>query len=193
MERTTIFSPDRRYRYTLWREWPAASPGLFYTEDPHLDYYPGRHSQFVQFIGLNPSTADEVADDPTIRRCVDFAQRWGFGSLCMTNVFAYRATDPRVLRKLRGDPVGPDNLRWLLNVAREADMIVCAWGNHGDYLSQGHFVKECLKILPPQKVVCFGHTSSGEPKHPLYLRRDSRLVPFYGSGKPKNPAVAPTQ
>jgi hypothetical protein len=72
MKRKTIFSAGRHYRYVLWREWEAAN------------------MEYAMFIGLNPSTADEVRDDPTIRRCAGYARRWGYGALCMTNLFAYR-------------------------------------------------------------------------------------------------------
>jgi hypothetical protein len=88
IDKTTIFSADRRYRYTLWRDW---SKDLLCGMDsrPRLagDQTP---NQFVQFIGLNPSTADEKQDDPTIRRCIGFAKAWGYGAMCMTNIFAWR-------------------------------------------------------------------------------------------------------
>ena len=74
MERGADISPCGRYRYSLWRKW---GPGAT-----------------CMFVGLNPSTADETADDPTIRRCMAFARDWGYGALCMANLFAYRATDP---------------------------------------------------------------------------------------------------
>ena len=80
MHRRTTFSSCRTYRYVLWRELDAANP------------------RYALFIGLNPSTADEVADDPTIRRCKDFARRWGYGAVCVANLFAYRATKPAKLK-----------------------------------------------------------------------------------------------
>ena len=102
INRQTIFSPCRRYRYTLWRAWDMFNPG------------------YVMFIGLNPSTADEVQDDPTIRRCIGYAKEWGYGAFCMTNIFAFRATDPRVM-KAQADPVGPENDKWLTECAKGAD------------------------------------------------------------------------
>src|SRR5690242_6108456 len=111
MKRETIFSDCRAYRYTLWREWDIFD------------------KNYVMFVGLNPSTADERVDDPTIRRCIDFAKRWGYGALCMTNLFAYRATDPRVMKAFPY-PVGPENDKWLVRCAREAGVVVAAWGNH---------------------------------------------------------------
>ena len=78
--RHAVFSPCRTYRYALSRVWAADKP-------------------YALFIGLNPSTADETLDDPTIRRCIDFAKRWGYGGLVMANLFAYRATDPAVMKR----------------------------------------------------------------------------------------------
>lgn len=167
IERKTVFSPDRIYRYVLWREWPAPSPNLLYTEDPHLAYYPGEHHQYAMFIGLNPSTADETQDDPTIRKCVGFAQRWGFGALCMTNLFAFRATDPR---KMKGypKPIGPDNDRWLARCACEAGILIAAWGVNGAFLGRD---QEVLKLL--NGVECLRTTKDGHPEHPLYVPYDT--------------------
>src|SRR5271157_168450 len=92
------FSLCRTWRYKLWRRWSAAVP-------------------MVTFIGLNPSTADEINDDPTVRRCLGFARRWGFGGMSMLNVFAYRSTNPRALRAAT-DPVGPRNGAALLATCR---------------------------------------------------------------------------
>jgi hypothetical protein len=115
MERTCIFSDCRKYRYTLWREWGDIRATLL--PDPHFDFYPGRPDQFVQFVALNPSTADEKQDDPTVRRCVNYAKAWGFGAMCMTNLFALRATDPKVM--LAHDlPIGLLNIHWLTEERR---------------------------------------------------------------------------
>jgi hypothetical protein len=151
-----IFSDDRRYRYVLRRE-----ADNFNEEDT-----------FVQFIGLNPSTADEVLDDPTVRRCLGFAKRWGYRYLVMTNLFAYRATDPVDMRS-QDDPVGPDNMECLWNISREADLIVVSWGNGGLYWDQWQKVADLLK---DRDVYCLGVTRKGQPKHPLYLRCDSALM-----------------
>ena len=85
----------------------------------------------IAFIGLNPSTADEINDDPTIRRCIGFARRWGFGGMYMLNVFAYRSTNPRELRAAT-DPVGPRNDAALLTTSRRCDMVVACWGAWAD-------------------------------------------------------------
>ena len=144
--RATIFSPCREYRYSLWREWDMSD------------------SRYAMFVGLNPSTADEVNDDPTIRRCIGFAKAWGFGALCMANAFAYRATDPKVM-KAAAFPIGGDNDRWLKSCAAEAGVIIAAWGVHGDHMGRD----SQLKLLLP-RLQHLGLTKHGHPKHPLYLR-----------------------
>lgn len=153
-ERKTIFSPCRQYRYTLWREWDMFNPN------------------YVQFIGLNPSTADEVQDDPTIRRCIGFAKRWGYGAMCMTNIFAFRATDPKVMKQCPL-PVGPENDRWLVEIARGASLTVAAWGVHGEFMARN---VEVMKLL--DNLQCFGVTKDGHPKHPLYLPEGAALRDF---------------
>jgi hypothetical protein len=166
LNRVSIFSLDRLYRYTLWREW-GPPIGFFSHINP-------RFGKFVQFIGLNPSTADERTDDPTLRRCIYFAQNWGFGAMCMTNLFAYRSTDPRVLREVE-DPVGPDNLDWILRVAGDAGIVVAGWGTFGTWHNQAKKVKAALQ---KEKIplFCLSLTAEGEPGHPLYLPKGLRPV-----------------
>ena len=106
MKKDAVFSDCRNYRYALWRIWDDAKP-------------------YAMFIGLNPSTADETEDDPTIRRCMNFAKDWGYGGLCMTNLFAYRATIPANMMSA-ADPVGAENNAWLANLAENAGVIVAA-------------------------------------------------------------------
>jgi hypothetical protein len=130
------------------------------------------NSKVMMLIGLNPSPPDEHNDDPTIRRCIRFAMGLGYGSLCMMNLFAYRATDPEEMKN-QDDPVGINNDSWLRTVADAADVIVAAWGIHGAYMGRGAIVKS---ILPPMK--CFGLTKEGHPKHPLYLPSNSMLIEF---------------
>ena len=154
-QRGTFFSADRVYRYTLWREWGTGTL-------PILQPNHGANS-YVMFIGLNPSTADETKDDPTIRKCIGFAKRWGFGSLCMTNLFAYRSTDPRKMKD-HPNPIGDDNDLWLACCARSAGMIVAAWGRDGQHLKRDLAVMQILK-----DVHCLGLNNDGSPKHPLYV------------------------
>ncbi len=130
----------------------------------------------MAFIGLNPSTADEVEDDPTITRCINYAKKWGYGGLFMLNIFAYRATDPKDM-KAAPDPVGVDNDAYILRVADKAGLIVAAWGNHGGYLERG---REVCQLLADRKIHCLGITKAGMPKHPLYLKADLKPVLYKG-------------
>ena len=144
----TILSACRTYRYVLWRE---------------LDR---TNRTYCLFIGLNPSTADEVEDDPTIRRCLAFARRWGYGSLCMANLFAYRATRPAELKAATA-PVGPRNDHWLVRSASEAAIVIAAWGVHGSLADRDQSVVSLLG----DRFSCLGLTKHGQPRHPLYLKR----------------------
>lgn len=148
--RETIFSPCRAYRYVLWREWDMCNP------------------TYLQVIGLNPSTADETNDDPTIRRCIDFAKRWGYGALCMTNLFAYRATKPADLWKA-DDPFGPANDAHIVAIAQHAGLVLAAWGAYAHYVWRG---KQVWQSLLPHQLFCLGRTKNGSPRHPLYVRKD---------------------
>jgi hypothetical protein len=153
--RQTIVSPCREYRYCLWREW----------EPPQASY--------VVFIGLNPSTADATQDDPTLRRCVNYAKRWGYGAVCLLNLFAYRATRPAVM-KAHPDPVGVENDYWLHYWASGADLIVAAWGNHGVHRQRDQAIFTRLN----RPLFCLGITKTGQPKHPLYLNANVQPIPF---------------
>ena len=163
------FSSCRTWRYRLWRRW-GSGPALL-------------------VIGLNPSTADETRDDPTIRRCTGYAARWGFGALEMLNLFGFRATEPRDLVRAV-DPVGPDMSRVLEEacdqILRRSDgALLAAWGAHARHpklAGWSHRTRERLSELVPDGVACLGLTNGGEPKHPLYLRGDAVPVPFLGDG-----------
>ena len=138
-----------KYRYALWREWEPRMPS-------------------VLFIGLNPSTADHLYDDQTIRRCIGFAREWDCGSIAVGNLFAFRTPHPRLLRRA-ADPIGPANDRWLERLVREADLVIAAWGTHGSYRSRATEVMDRIDGLQ-----CLGVTSSGMPRHPLFVPRGSR-------------------
>ena len=153
MEKSAIFSPCRKYRYTLWRHWG----GMFV-------------SGYAMFIGLNPSTADEKVDDPTIRRCIRYAKDWGYAGLCMTNLFAFRATLPEVM-KAQVDPIGPDNDMYLLDMASDAEVIIAAWGVNGYYNGRDKEVIGLIKNLHH-----LGLSNNGYPRHPLYLKKDLKPV-----------------
>jgi hypothetical protein len=152
--RQSIFSPDGLFRYTLWRQWDDENP------------------EFVQFIGLNPSTATETDNDPTIRRCIGFAKLWGYGALSMTNLFAFRTTDPARLLKC-SEPIGTKNDEYLLAAAKHAKTIVAAWGTRGGLLNRDEKVVRLIG-----KLQCIGVTKHGHPKHPLYLPKTATLQPF---------------
>lgn len=164
-ERKTEFSPCRRYRYTLWREWDCDLLTGCADDAEHSDEY-------LVVIGLNPSTADETQDDPTIRRCIGFAKRWGFGALCMTNLFAWRETEPERM-KCEPHPVGDDNDYWLTECAKGAGMILAAWGKDGRHRFRA---KHVSAMLPP--LYCLQINQDGSPKHPLYVKADVVPVRF---------------
>jgi len=149
------------YRYVLWRVWKREKPT-------------------VMFIMLNPSTADASKDDPTIRRCINFAVDQGYGGMCVCNLFAYRATKFKVLKSTPYNPIstiGPENDNYIFLYSRAVDTIVCAWGNHGHYLDRAKDVVEQLELLNTTPY-CLGVTNSNEPKHPLYLRKDTRFMKY---------------
>jgi hypothetical protein len=124
----------------------------------------------VAFIGLNPSTADETDDDNTMRRCIDFAQQWGYDGLFMVNLFAYRSKDPKKLKTV-SDPVGPENAAWVQRACMSSERVVACWGN----------VPKGVKFEWPAWLIqaqCFGTNKNGSPKHPLYLSKNTELKRF---------------
>lgn len=160
---TAKFSPCGLYRYELRRIWKAKR-------------------RTMVFVGLNPSTADESTDDPTIRRILGFADDWGFGTLVMLNAFAFRSTDPKALHlraARRREVVGLDNDATIAETfaAHRGGKLVVGWGAHGTLLERGRRIGEmaCAIHGRPQ---CLGRTESGEPKHPLYLAASTRPVRY---------------
>lgn len=149
------FDKTGRYRYALWREWDLRAPK-------------------VGFVMLNPSRADASVDDPTIRRCIGFARTWGFGGLEVVNLFAYRSTQPSELGQV-ADPIGAENDFYLISLQEHVEQIVLAWGNWG---SLGGRDRAAITLLRDQPIYCLGVTQTGQPRHPLYLRRDVAPVPF---------------
>ena len=143
-----VFSPCRRWRYLLWRRWDEKLP-------------------VANFLMLNPSTADEHKLDPTCARARDYAERWGYGALIVTNVFGWRATDPDDMKAAK-DPVGPGNDAAIVQAAKESALVVCAWGNHGAFLERSSRVRA---LLNKNKIELHSLrlNANGEPAHPLYL------------------------
>ncbi len=151
-----VYSDCEQYRYLLTRIWA-----------------PGRKALFVM---LNPSTATEVQNDPTVERCERRARALGFGAFRVTNIFAFRATDPRVMRAV-ADPVGPGNDAAIRESAAWADMILCAWGNHGAHLDRGTAVTALLRQTEAP-LFHLGLTGQGQPRHPLYVGYDQAPQPW---------------
>jgi hypothetical protein len=154
---SAIISPCGRYRYSLTRG--------------NCDQKP------VLFVMLNPSTADALEDDPTIRRCVGFAKSWSYDSIQVVNLFAWRATDPNNLPWKSVEAVGPENDDHINQHAKSAGLIVCAWGNHVSTSSRASHVIRLLKSSGVP-VKCLGRNKSGTPKHPLYLASNTQLEDF---------------
>lgn len=131
------------------------------------------------FIGLNPSTADATKDDPTIRRCKRFASDWGYRWLLMTNVFAIRATDPNDMKAAEmpwsafGEEFG--NNHWLREGARDAGIVVAAWGVNAEWLRGDINTKA---VLAGVQFKCLGVTKSGFPRHPLYVKSSTVPVDY---------------
>lgn len=153
MIKLATISPCGLYRYSLTRAWGEG---------------------MVNFVMYNPSTADADLDDPTIRRCVDFARRWGYGGITVTNLFAYRATDPKEIGRLDlAFAFGPDNRIHLVREASACDAVVCAWGANP---TRG-MADEILRTLKDRgiKPTALRITKGGHPAHPLYL--PARLLP----------------
>jgi len=148
-----VFSPCKKYRYRLWRSWDEKGPVL-------------------TIIGLNPSRADASYTDPTIRRCQDFARRWGYGSLHVVNLFAYRSPYPAALRAFR-HPNGPENDWHIKQAVADADLTLVAWGNDGIWKGRDRRV---IRWIPDP--YCLKQNKSGQPAHPLYQPKSKTPQPF---------------
>lgn len=152
-----VYSECERYRYLLTREW---KPGG------------GR----VLFVMLNPSTATEVQNDPTVERCERRARALGYGAFRVCNIFAWRDTDPRAMRAA-ADPVGPDNDEAILESCAWADAVICAWGTHGAHLDRGPAVERLIRATR-QPMLHLGLTRQGHPRHPLYIAYSAEPQPW---------------
>lgn len=150
-----VYSDCERYRYLLTRTWDAAGPKAL-------------------FVMLNPSTATEQQNDPTVERCERRARALGFGAFRVTNIFAWRDTDPRQMRAA-DDPVGPANDDSIAQSAVWADVIIAAWGTHGAHLERGPAVEALLRATG-RPLHVLGLTQAGHPQHPLYIGYDRQPV-----------------
>lgn len=151
------FSECRRYRFTLNRTWDADRPKIL-------------------FVMLNPSTADELNNDPTVERCQRRAIKWGYGALGVANLFAYRSTSPMALYECE-DPVGTGNDDAIVQQARESDMVICAWGSHGALNDRGMHVRKLLTDAGI-KLHYLHLNADGTPGHPLYLAYELQPTPW---------------
>ena len=153
-------SPDGRFRYSLEAK------------------VSGDDGRVCMFLMLNPSTADAVKSDRTVSTCKRFARTWGYGTVRVCNLFALRSPYPSALRDGR-DPVGPENDDWILRNARNSEVIVCAWGNHGSHLERSAHVRRMLDHEGLSgKLRHLGLTKVGQPRHPLRIRADTVPMPF---------------
>lgn len=157
MDKGAELSNCQAYRYLLWRIWDTTKPTF-------------------TFIGLNPSTADAVNDDPTIIRCINFAKSWGGGGIHMLNLFAYRSSYPIEMMNAK-DPVGEYNDMYLKEYALKSEKVIACWGNYGGFNNRSMVVKELLN----SEFYYFDLNKSGEPKHPLYIKGDAELKKFDGA------------
>ena len=154
--KTAEVSPCGQYRYRLGRLWDERLP-------------------ICLWVMLNPSTADACIDDQTIRRCVDYSVRWGYGGLLVGNLFGWQATEPEELYQAE-NPVGPENDRHLQAMLAEAGLVVCAWGIHGSYRGRDREVMEMLNGRGHALVV----TKGGHPGHPVRRPKTDRPIPYSG-------------
>jgi hypothetical protein len=152
---SATYSDDEAYRYRLTRRW----------DDRPL----------VAFVMLNPSTATEEALDPTLRRCLGFARREGMGGFTVVNLFALRATKPKVMLT-HPEPIGPENDAIIDETVADVQYVIAGWGRHGEHLGRGNDVLARLVAASVDVYRLGPATATGQPGHPLYLPGDSPLV-----------------
>jgi hypothetical protein len=157
MQRSATFSRCGKYRYSLTRSW---------SDGPT-----------TAFVMLNPSTADAEHDDPTIRKCIGFAQRWGFGHMIAVNLFAFRAVSPFEMMKVR-QPIGPGNKAAIEQALTEAGAVICAWGVYGRHRNRDQEFVQWIDKRLGIELMCLGVTNAGHPRHPLYVSYATELRRF---------------
>lgn len=170
MNRDAVISKGGKYRYTLTREWGEGDRGL------------------ILWVMLNPSTADGLEDDNTIRRVIDFSRRWGFEAAAVVNLYAWRATKPADLWKAARDGhdiIGPKNDKWIAKEMYHAQRVICAWGAHADFHRPGEVLHRLVGHRKPLWIL--GTTAPGHPLHPLRLAAHTEPIKWkhpYGKGEP---------
>lgn len=174
-ERGAIISDCGRYRYHLWRTISAYDRLV---EVARASLGSARRCAFVM---VNPSTADADLDDATIRKCLGFSGRWGFEMLDVVNLYAWRARDPKELRKADALAMGPDNDGHIARVVERADRVVLAWGGHGTDVrrTRPDEVTTLVRRAARGEVGHLGLTNDAQPKHPLMLAYNT---PFRKTG-----------
>lgn len=153
------YSDCDRYRYALTRVWDEAALRLTY-------------------VMLNPSTATEVQNDPTIERCERRARALGYGGIRITNIFAWRDTDPKALKRAAA-PIGPDNDRIVAEASSWGDLTLCGWGAHGTHMDRGAEIAELLRSTG-HRLATLGLSKAGHPRHPLYISYQTQPEPWDG-------------
>tara|TARA_B100000609_G_scaffold141687_1_gene113752 strand:+ start:414 stop:950 length:537 start_codon:yes stop_codon:yes gene_type:complete len=157
-----VYSSCEKYRYSLTRIW-------------------NKKAEKLHFVMLNPSTATEIQNDPTVERCERRARTLNFGSFRVTNIFAWRDTDPKKMKRAK-DPVGVQNNKAILDGCQWSDCTIAAWGNHGLHLDRGNYVIELLKKCG-KPIFHLGISKVGQPKHPLYISYDILPIVWLDNNK----------
>ena len=158
VEKGAIISKCQKYRYSLWRIWD-------------------RDKELVLFIGLNPSIADSEKDDPTVRRCIEYVKSWGYGGLYMANLFALRSRNPDNILKNK-NPIGANNDKHIQELLEKTNFHLVAWGDKGNICNRN---KEVLSMI--KKPYCLALTKKGNPRHPLYAKKNSDPISFRKGSK----------
>ena len=153
MEEHAVFSRCGRYRFALWRTWDVQQPSL-------------------HFIGLNPCCREDTNEDRVINRYLELAKRWGFGSISVSNLFAFCCNHPLQLQ-IHSSPIGDNNNSWLKSLHFDADVTVAAWGTHGQLHNRANWALRELKNL-----YCMDINVSGQPSHPLLISRRVTIKPL---------------
>jgi hypothetical protein len=168
-----VISDDDLFRYTLTREW-ASGPS-------------------VGFLMFNPSVADASINDATIRKCMGFARRWGYGRLVVLNLFAIRSRDPKAVGRMGLDAIGPMNDAWINESVKGCQEVICAWGCGEHFRASKHSGLKNLDFRPTDllrnlrashpklPLMCLGYREDGHPRHPLMLSYETQRIPFGGN------------